>query len=99
MIVDISIFHNNNVNTVQTYSARLQAIPDNISCATIGKIKFRSKAGDGAEAWRYEFIGEDFNHIASTNTAETKEKDDDTEKSQEEVTANLSSKKVKEEIA
>ena len=88
-----------NVNTVQTYSARLQAIPDNISCATIGKIKFRSKAGDGAEAWRYEFIGEDFNHIASTNTAETKEKDDDTEKSQEEVTANLSSKKVKEEIA
>lgn len=88
-----------NVNTVQTYSARLQAIPDNISCATIGKIKFRSKAGDGAEAWRYEFIGEDFNHIASTNTAETKEKDDDTEKSQEEVTADLSSKKVKEEIA
>lgn len=88
-----------NVNTVQTYSARLQAIPDNISCATIGKIKFRSKAGDGAEAWRYEFIGEDFNHIASTNTAETKEKDDGTEKSQEEVTADLSSKKVKEEIA
>ena len=88
-----------NVNTVQTYSARLQAIPDNISCATIGKIKFRSKAGDGAEAWRYEFIGEDFNHIASTNTAETKEKDDGTEKSQEEVTADLSSKKVKEEFA
>lgn len=88
-----------NVNTVQTYSARLQAIPDNISCATIGKIKFRSKAGDGAEAWRYEFIGKDFNHIASTNTAETKEKDDSTEKSQEEITANLSSKKVKEEIA
>ena len=88
-----------NVNTVQTYSARLQAIPDNISCATIGKIKFRSKAGDGAEAWRYEFIGKDFNHIASTNTAETKEKDDGTEKSQEEITANLSSKKVKEEIA
>ena len=88
-----------NVNTVQTYSARLQAIPDNISCATIGKIKFRSKAGDGAEAWRYEFIGEDFNHIASTNTAEIKEKDDGTEKSQEEITANLSSKKVKEEIA
>lgn len=88
-----------NVNTVQTYSARLQAIPDNISCATIGKIKFRSKAGDGAEAWRYEFIGEDFNHITSTSTAETKEKDDDTEKSQEEVTADLSSKKVKEEIA
>ena len=87
-----------NVNTVQTYSARLQAIPDNISCATIGKIKFRSKAGDGAEAWRYEFIGEDFNHIASTNTAETKEKDDDTEKSQEEVTADLSSKKVKDQI-
>lgn len=87
-----------NVNTVQTYSARLQAIPDNISCATIGKIKFRSKAGDGAEAWRYEFIGEDFNHIASTNTAETKEKDDDTEKSQEEVTADLSSKKVKNQI-
>lgn len=86
-----------NVNTVQTYSARLQAIPDNISCATIGKIKFRSKAGDGAEAWRYEFIGEDFNHIASTNTAETKEKDD-TEKSQEEVTADLSSKKVKDQI-
>ena len=88
-----------NVNTVQTYSARLQAIPDNISCATIGKIKFRSKAGDGAEAWRYEFIGKDFNHIASTNTAETKEKDDGTEKSQEEVTEDLSSKKVKEEIA
>lgn len=88
-----------NVNTVQTYSARLQAIPDNISCATIGKIKFRSKAGDGAEAWRYEFIGKDFNHIASTNTTETKEKDDGTEKSQEEITANLSSKKVKEEIA
>ena len=87
-----------NVNTVQTYSARLQAIPDNISCTTIGKIKFRSKAGDGAEAWRYEFIGEDFNHIASTNTAETKEKDDDTEKSQEEVTADLSSKKVKDQI-
>lgn len=87
-----------NVNTVQTYSARLQAIPDNISCATIGKIKFRSKAGDGAEAWRYEFIGEDFNHIASTNTAETKEKDNDTEKSQEEVTADLSSKKVKDQI-
>lgn len=87
-----------NVNTVQTYSARLQAIPDNISCATIGKIKFRSKAGDGAEAWRYEFIGEDFNHIASTNTTETKEKDDDTEKSQEEVTADLSSKKVKDQI-
>lgn len=87
-----------NVNTVQTYSARLQAIPDNISCATIGKIKFRSKAGDGAEAWRYEFIGEDFNHIASTNTAETKEKDDGTEKSQEEVTADLSSKKVKDQI-
>ena len=87
-----------NVNTVQTYSARLQAIPDNISCATIGKIKFRSKAGDGAEAWRYEFIGEDFNHIASTNTAETKEKDDNTEKSQEEVTADLSSKKVKDQI-
>ena len=87
------------MNTVQTYSARLQAIPDNISCATIGKIKFRSKAGDGAEAWRYEFIGEDFNHIASTNTAETKEKDNGTEKSQEEITANLSSKKVKEEIA
>ena len=86
-----------NVNTVQTYSARLQAIPDNISCTTIGKIKFRSKAGDGAEAWRYEFIGEDFNHIASTNTAETKEKDD-TEKSQEEVTADLSSKKVKDQI-
>lgn len=88
-----------NVNTVQTYSARLQAIPDNISCATIGKIKFRSKAGDGAEAWRYEFIGKDFNHIASTNTTETKEKDDGTEKSQEEITADLSSKKVKEEIA
>lgn len=88
-----------NVNTVQTYSARLQAIPDNISCATIGKIKFRSKAGDGAEAWRYEFIGKDFNHIASTNTTETKEKDDGTEKSQEEITAGLSSKKVKEEIA
>lgn len=87
-----------NVNTVQTYSARLQAIPDNISCTTIGKIKFRSKAGDGAEAWRYEFIGEDFNHIASTNTTETKEKDDDTEKSQEEVTADLSSKKVKDQI-
>lgn len=87
-----------NVNTVQTYSARLQAIPDNISCATIGKIKFRSKAGDGAEAWRYEFIGEDFNHIASTNTTETEDNDDSTEKSQEEVTADLSSKKVKDQI-
>lgn len=87
-----------NVNTTQTYSARLQAIPDNISCATIGKIKFRSKAGDGAEAQRYEFIGEDFNHIASTNTAEKEENDDNTEESQEEVTKDLSSKKVKEQI-
>ena len=88
-----------NVNTVQTYSARLQAIPDNISCATIGKIKFRSKAGDGAEAQRYVFIGEDFNHIASTNTAEKEESNDNTEESQEEITEGLSSKEIKKQIS
>ena len=38
------------------------------------------------------------NHIASTNTTEQEENNDRTEESQEEITEDLSSKKVKDQI-
>lgn len=36
------------------------AIPDNVKCVGLDNLKFRSRAGEAEEAWRYECIGDDY---------------------------------------
>lgn len=57
-------------NVVNTYTCRLQAVPDDVACVTLGKLKFRSKAGNSEEAWRYECIGDDFKQIPTYSSKE-----------------------------
>lgn len=54
-----------NVSSPLVYSARILGIPDDTACLTIGTSKFRSKAGNSSEAWRYECIGDDWKQEGS----------------------------------
>lgn len=87
--------------SIRTYTARLQAVPDNITCATIGRTKFRSRAGDAAEAWRYECVGEDFKNIPSfySISKEAEEKKESDSDVQVGALDSLSSEELKVETA
>ena len=76
---------------IKNYTSKLQAVPDDVSCVTIGSTKFRSKAGNSSEAWRYECIGDDYKQEPSYNSAE-----DDAEQSNS--TSSLTDDQVQQEL-
>lgn len=80
---------------IRNYNVRLQSVPDDTACVTIGGIKFRSKAGNGSEAWRYECIGDDWKQEATSNS-ETEEGVDD---SQTSSTESLTTEQVNQETS
>lgn len=51
-------YYDRDVNT--SYSFKIIGIPDSVKCIGIDSMKFRSRAGEAEEAWRYECISEDF---------------------------------------
>lgn len=41
-------------------SCKIVSVPDNVKCVGLDNMKFRSRAGEAEEAWRYECISEDY---------------------------------------
>lgn len=83
------------------YYARLQAVPDDTACVTIGGTKFRSKAGNSSEAWRYECIGDDWKQDSSYNSDEDSDNEqsaDTTSLSNDQITQQVSDKEINSDI-
>ena len=67
-------YYDNTSTSVQgTY--KIIAVPDNVKCVGLDNIKFRSRAGEAEEAWRYECVGDDYK---SDYTKQNSEEDDET---------------------
>jgi hypothetical protein len=43
-----------------SYDFKIIGVPDGVSLTGIDNLKFRSKAGQAEEAWRYECVGDDY---------------------------------------
>ena len=54
---------------------KIIAVPDNVKCVGLDNLKFRSRAGDAEEAWRYECIGDDYK---SDYSKQNSDEDDET---------------------
>ena len=52
------------------YTCKIIAVPDNTKLVGMEDLKFRSRAGEAEEAWRYESISEDYKSTHSKNTNE-----------------------------
>lgn len=48
------------IDTNLKYTTKIIGVPDNTKCVGIDNIKFRSRAGEAEEAFRYEFIGKEY---------------------------------------
>ena len=48
------------MNVRNQYNFKIIGVPDNIKLVGLDDLKFRSRAGEAEEAWRYECIGEDY---------------------------------------
>jgi hypothetical protein len=42
------------------YDFKVVGVPDNVKLVGIDNLKFRSRAGEAEEAWRYECVGDDY---------------------------------------
>ena len=84
------------------YTVRLLGIPDDTACLTIGTTKFRSKAGNSSEAWRYECIGDDWKQEGSYASEDTEDGDAQTTSTEtltsEQVNQELSDKEINSDI-
>lgn len=56
--------------TISTYRCKVIPVQDNIKMVGIDDYKFRSRAGEAEESWRYECIGDDYKSekIRNSNT-------------------------------
>ena len=56
--------------TISTYKCKVIPVQDNIKMVGIDDYKFRSRAGEAEESWRYECIGDDYKSekIRNSNT-------------------------------
>lgn len=54
------------------YNFKVKGVPDNTKLVGLGTLKFRSRAGDAEEAWKYECVGDDYK---SNKTVATDEED------------------------
>ena len=61
------------------------SVPDNTKCVGLDNLKFRSRAGDAEEAWRYECIGDDY-------------KSDYSKRNSDEDSETISNKKINSDI-
>jgi len=61
-------YYDMNLNTNGLY--KIVAVPDNVKCVGLDNIKFRSRAGDAEEAWKYECIGDDYKSEYSKNNSD-----------------------------
>ena len=61
-------YYDTGVESSGTY--KIIAVPDNTKCVGMDDIKFRSRAGEAEEAWRYECIGDDYKSDYSKNNAD-----------------------------
>lgn len=48
------------MNIRNSYSFKIIGVPDDVTLTGIDNLKFRSRAGQAEEAWRYECIGDDY---------------------------------------
>ena len=47
-------------NTSSQYYTNIIGVPDNVKCVGINDLIFRSRAGEAEEAWRYEYVGKEY---------------------------------------
>ena len=52
--------HYYDMNVRNQYNFKIIGVPDNVKLVGLDDLKFRSRAGEAEEAWRYECIGEDY---------------------------------------
>lgn len=88
-----------NVNTDLNYEVKLQTVPDNVTCVTVGKTKFRSKAGDSAIVQSYQYIGEDYTNIPSYYSESSEENSEETSNTQTAITSDLSVEEINDRTA
>ena len=48
------------MNIRNSYNFKIIGVPDDVTLTGIDNLKFRSRAGQAEEAWRYECIGDDY---------------------------------------
>ena len=61
-------YYDTNTDTSGTY--KIIAVPDNTKCVGLDNLKFRSRAGEAEEAWRYECVGDDYKSDYSKNNSD-----------------------------
>lgn len=64
----VPAYYDKNVET--EYNMKIIPVPDNVKCVGLDSLKFRSRAGEAEEAWRYECIAEDYKSEKVKGTAE-----------------------------
>ena len=62
-------------NIRNSYNFKIIGVPEGVQLLGMDDLKFRSKAGEAEEAWRYECIGDDYK---SENSKDTGVEDDET---------------------
>jgi hypothetical protein len=67
------------------YNFKIVGVPDNTKLIGLDELKFRSRAGEAEEAWRYECVGDDYK---SEHSKESSDEDKET----------LSNKKINTDI-
>ena len=61
------------MNVVNSYNFKIIGVPDDCPVAGIGDLKFRARAGNAEEPWRYECIGDDYKSEHSKKNADEDE--------------------------
>ena len=77
-----------NTSTV-TSTSRVVAVDDGVACVTIGSKKFRGKAGNADEAWRYECIGTDYQSELTSSSDDDDDDDNDDTPSYKETNSDI----------
>lgn len=76
-------YYDSTINISSTY--KIVAVPDNTKCVGLDDLKFRSRAGEAEEAWRYECVGDDY-------------KSDYSKRNSDEDSETISNKKINSDI-